>query len=130
MRVQDVMSTTYDYPETLSTTVSSIRDSLPVSNAPPPVESLLVSQEKTTTEMASHLESLASHYDQMAGALHDSEAGIAYSEEEMQGRYNVALSPFRGHTNANFAAMHRDTDELPAIMAELEEDVRSVQEAQ
>ena len=36
--------------------------------------------------MARHLESLASHYDQMADALHDSEAGISHSEEEMQGR--------------------------------------------
>ena len=35
--------------------------------------------------MAGHLESLASHYDQMAVALHDSEGGISYSEEEMQG---------------------------------------------
>lgn len=38
--------------------------------------------------MANHLESLASHYDQMADALHDSEAGIFHSEEEMQGSYN------------------------------------------
>ncbi|KAF8557452.1 hypothetical protein OG21DRAFT_1407161 [Imleria badia] len=109
-RLDDVMSATYDYPETLSTTVSSIRDSLPVSNAPTPIESLLASQESTTTGMASHLESLTSHYDQMADALHDSEAGISHSEEEMQ-------------------AMHRDTDELPAIMTELEEDVHATEEA-
>ena len=125
------MSTTYDYPETLSTTVSSIRDSLPVSNAPPPIESLLVSQERTTTVMARHLESLASHYDQMANALHDSEAGIFHSEEEMQGRCTMDPSVIiRGHTNTNFVAMHRDTDELPAIMAELEEHVHSIQEDQ
>lgn len=80
------MSTTYDYPETLSTTVSSIRDSLRLSNVQPPIESLLASQEKTTTGMAGHLESLALHYDQMANALHDSEAGISHSEDEMQGR--------------------------------------------
>lgn len=86
MRIQDTMSTTYDYPETLSTTVSSIRDSLRLSNVQPPIESLLASQEKTTTGMAGHLESLALHYDQMANALHDSEAGISHSEDEMQGR--------------------------------------------
>ncbi|KAN0093237.1 Autophagy-related protein 17 [Tylopilus felleus] len=109
-RLDDVISATYDYPETLSKTVSSIRDSLPVSNAPSPIESLLAPQERTTSSMARHLESLASHYDQMANALHDSEAGISHSEEEMQ-------------------AMHRDTDELPVIMAELEEDVHCIQEA-
>lgn len=87
------MSTTYDYPENLSTTVSSIRDSLPVSNALPPIEFLLSSQEKTTMGMAKHLESLASHYDQMANALHDSESGISHSEEEMHGRHNGFASP-------------------------------------
>ena len=89
------MSSTYDYPETLSNTVSSIRDSLRVSDAPSPIESLLVSQEKTTAGMAKHLESLASHYDQMADALHDSEAGISYSEEDMRGKCtNEFVSPF------------------------------------
>ena len=38
--------------------------------------------------MASHLESLASHYDQMAGALRESEAGEVFSEEDLQGRFN------------------------------------------
>lgn len=125
------MSTTYDYPETLSTAVSSIRDSLHVSNEPPPIESLLVSQGKTTTDMARHLESLASHYDQMADALHHSEAGISHSEEEMQGRRSTnSLCHCSSYTKTNIAAMHRDTDELPAIMAELEEDLHPIQEAQ
>jgi hypothetical protein len=35
--------------------------------------------------MAGHLESLASHYDQMAGALRESEAGEVFSEEDLQG---------------------------------------------
>ncbi|KIK95290.1 hypothetical protein PAXRUDRAFT_827175 [Paxillus rubicundulus Ve08.2h10] len=109
-RLDDVMSTTYDYPETLSTAVSCIRDALPTSSAPSPVELLLVAQEKTTTDMAKHLESLASHYEQMASALHDSEAGVSPTEEEMQ-------------------AMNRDTNELPSIMVELEHDVNYIQEA-
>ena len=40
------------------------------------------------------------------------------------------MALYRGHAKADYAAMHRDTDELPAIMAELEEDVHSIQEAQ
>lgn len=67
----------------------------------------------------------------MANALHDSEAGISHSEEEMQGRRSTdSCVIVRGHTKANFAAMHRDTDELPAIMIELEQDVHSIQQAQ
>ena len=80
--------------------------------------------------MAKHLESLASHYDQMADALHDSEAGICYSEEDMRGRCTNECVTVRGLMDTNLAAMHRDTDELPVIMAELEEDVHSIQEAQ
>jgi autophagy-related protein 17 len=37
-------------------------------------------------DMARHLESLAAHYDQMATALKDSEAGEMYSEEDLQGK--------------------------------------------
>ena len=37
--------------------------------------------------MAQHLESLTSHYDQMAGALKDHEAGEEFGEEDLQGMY-------------------------------------------
>lgn len=42
-------------------------------------------------DMARHLESLATHYDQMAAALKDSEAGETYSEEDLQGSIVVPL---------------------------------------
>jgi len=35
--------------------------------------------------MARHLESLAAHFDQMAAALKDNEAGETFSEEDLQG---------------------------------------------
>jgi autophagy-related protein 17 len=35
--------------------------------------------------MARHLDSLTAHYDQMAIALKDSEAGEIFSEEDLQG---------------------------------------------
>lgn len=36
--------------------------------------------------MAHRLESLAGHYDQMAAALHDKEAGIEFSEDDLHGK--------------------------------------------
>ena len=52
--------------------------------------------------MAKHLESLAAHYEQMAAALRDKEAGMAFSEEDLQGtssenfkEYQPNLSIFR-----------------------------------
>ncbi|KAG6334225.1 hypothetical protein ID866_4869 [Astraeus odoratus] len=109
-RLDDIMSSTYHYPETLSNAVTSIRDSLPTTRVFSSIEPLLSAQENTTAEMAKHLESLAAHYEQMAGALHDSEDGEIFSDEDMK-------------------EMNRDTDELPAIMAELEDGVKTVQEA-
>jgi hypothetical protein len=35
--------------------------------------------------MAAHLESLASHYDQMATALRESEAGEEFNDEDIHG---------------------------------------------
>jgi autophagy-related protein 17 len=88
------MSKTDQYPETLTTTVTSIRDSLPQLSDHPvaAVEEILAAQDVMSTSMAAHLESLASHYDQMASALRDSEAGEAFSDEDLQGEGSPGLS--------------------------------------
>src|ERR1700722_3194860 len=81
---QDLLATTDEYPETLSTTISSIRNSL-ATRTSSSVADIITSQEKLSASMESHLESLAAHYDQMAGALRESEAGEIFSEEDLQG---------------------------------------------
>jgi autophagy-related protein 17 len=82
---QDILAATDEFPETLSKTISAIQTSLPTSLPIPPIMDILNSQATLSTSMARHLESLAAHYDQMAGALRDSEAGEAFSEEDLQG---------------------------------------------
>ncbi|KAI6116860.1 autophagy protein Apg17-domain-containing protein [Pisolithus croceorrhizus] len=109
-RLDDIMTTTYHYPETLSNAETSIRESLPISGAYPPINPILSIQEHTTIDMARHLESLTAHYEQMASALHDSETGEVFSEEDLRD-------------------MNRDTEELPVIMSELEESVKAVETA-
>ncbi|KAJ7284894.1 autophagy protein Apg17-domain-containing protein [Mycena rebaudengoi] len=105
--LDDILSKTDDYPETLSTTAATIRELLPDIPALPAMEKLLATQDDTKTVMARHLESLAAHYDQMAGALHESEAGETFSDEDLQ-------------------TMNRDTAELPSIMNELQECLSSI----
>lgn len=51
------------------------------------VSALLAQQERTSATMASHLESLAAHYDQMATALKEKEAGEDIGEEDMEGMW-------------------------------------------
>ena len=80
------------YPETLSTAISAIQNALPIALPPPPVIEAMNAQADISTSMARHLESLAAHYDQMAGALRDSEAGEVFTEEDLQG-YLLPLSP-------------------------------------
>ncbi|KAK7454623.1 Autophagy-related protein 17 [Stygiomarasmius scandens] len=105
--IEDIMSKTHDYPETLTSAIINIRDSLLDIPALPSIEELLNSQDASMVSMARHLESLASHYDQMASALRDSESGEAFSEEDVQ-------------------QMNRDTDELPSILGELEESLGQI----
>lgn len=83
---KDVLNATDAYPENLTDTISTIQKSLPATSALPPINSILESQAQMSTHMASHLESLASHYDQMAETLKESEAGEAFSEEDIQGQ--------------------------------------------
>ncbi|GLB40493.1 putative autophagy protein Apg17 [Lyophyllum shimeji] len=107
-----IMSKTDEYPETLANTIASIRESLPELSPDPPtklIEETLGAQDVTITSMAAHLESLTSHYGQMANALQDSEAGEEFSEEDLHD-------------------MNRDTNELPSIMAELEESADAIEE--
>jgi autophagy-related protein 17 len=82
------MAATDSYPENLTNTISTIKNSLPIITALPSIDSIIQSQAEVSTHMASHLESLASHYDQMAGALRESEAGEVFSEEDLQGRFD------------------------------------------
>lgn len=90
-----------------------------------PIENILESQAEVSTHMAVHLESLASHYGQMA-ALRDSEAGELFSEEDLQGRSQV-YSDMDLITNLLVKDMNRDTNELPSIMGELEESIFSIE---
>ncbi|KAL0580950.1 Autophagy-related protein 17 [Marasmius crinis-equi] len=107
--IGDTMSNTDEYPESLNHSIANIRNSLPEIQPTPSIEQLFHHQNSVTVPMARHLESLASHYDQMATALHDSEAGEVFSDEDVQ-------------------QMNRDTDELPSIMTELEESLTAVNE--
>ncbi|KAF7330456.1 Kinase activator [Mycena venus] len=105
--LDDILSRTDEYPETLYNTTTTIRASLSDLPPLPAMDKLLTIQDEKIHVMARHLESLAAHYDQMAGALNESEAGEAFSEEDLQ-------------------AMNRDTEELPSILNELEECLASI----
>lgn len=56
------------------------------------VSALLAQQEQTSAGMASHLESLAAHYDQMATALKEKEAGEDIGEEDMEGTWTFVTN--------------------------------------
>ncbi|KAI3998337.1 hypothetical protein K525DRAFT_282498 [Schizophyllum commune Loenen D] len=107
--LDDTLSKTLDYPETLMRSVDNIKHELPDLGALPAMEEVLTTQDSTIHSMAGHLEDLARHYDQMANALHITEEGHAHTEEEIE-------------------QMHVDTDELPSIMAELEDCLHTVEE--
>ena len=50
------------------------------------MKDILHTQESVGASMASHLESLASHYDQMKAALRDKDSGVEFSAEDMTGK--------------------------------------------
>ncbi|KAL5526388.1 ATG17 [Sanghuangporus sanghuang] len=105
--LEDILSRTEGFSLSLSESVESLRTALPTSGNIPSIQDILTSQEIATSNMANQLEGLASHYEQMRAALEDKEAGIELNEEDLE-------------------VMNRDTDELPSIIAELEQDVANV----
>lgn len=66
--------------------------SLPQPSPLPQIDKILSSQMDVSIEMARRLESLASHYDQMAAALKDSEAGESFDEQDLQGNVMTILT--------------------------------------
>ncbi|KAI0087279.1 autophagy protein Apg17-domain-containing protein [Irpex rosettiformis] len=108
--LDDIMARTSDYPETLTGTISAIQNSLPLAISVPNMTEVFNSQETVSADMATHLSSLLQHYDQMVQALHDSEAGETFGQAEIQD-------------------MNRDTNELPAIIADLDRNINSISES-
>lgn len=92
-------------------------------------EELLAGQDTRITTMASHLESLASHYEQISNALQESEAGEVFNDEDIYSQYLQSYARSLLKPNGRLA-MNRDTNELPSIMAELDESADAIEECQ
>ncbi|KAH8831354.1 autophagy-related protein 17 [Flagelloscypha sp. PMI_526] len=109
--LSDIFDTTEDYDLTLARTIDMVRSSIePVGRASDlvrTIESTIMKQDDVKNGMAERLESLARHYEGMAEASRDAEAGEEFGEEDLN-------------------EMLRDTEELPAIIAELEDSVSSI----
>lgn len=88
------MNKTADYPGTLSKTIDSIQASLPIPEAGSPsalksVQDIVSSQENLVRSMASGLENLVMHYDNMANTLKGSESGVDFTDEELVGEFKT-----------------------------------------
>ncbi|KAJ3551505.1 hypothetical protein NM688_g4666 [Phlebia brevispora] len=105
--LDDILARTSDYPESLSRSITAIRDGLPTEISIPPMDNIFADQEAVSVEMANHLSSLTSHYDQMVQALQECEMGEVFTEGDLQ-------------------AMNRDTEELPAIIADLDKNMAAI----
>ncbi|KAF8517689.1 autophagy-related protein 17 [Hysterangium stoloniferum] len=88
---------------------------------------LLRQQEDISTTMANHLESLAAHYDQMATALKEKEGGEELGEEDMEGMSMHYWAILIMILKLLLIVFVRDTAELPAIIADLEESITSIE---
>lgn len=90
------MSTTAEYPQLIRNNAQAIRESIPSVEPVPSIQMIFNDQERVSTDMASHLESLAAHYDQMAAALRDKESGADFTEEDLQGNCHSCLGSTAG----------------------------------
>jgi autophagy-related protein 17 len=85
--LEDLLLSTSDFPGTIEAAIFSIREGVPVgpSKAQPLVQEVIEQQESASAAMATHLESLAVHFDQVEAVLRDSEAGEIIGEEDTEG---------------------------------------------
>ena len=83
---------TASYTATLHETLRAIRDALPPDKPVVDVHEILSTQVHWTTEMAHQLVGLAEHFEKMEVALKDSEAGVRFGEDDIQGMRSRAFS--------------------------------------
>lgn len=83
--LQDILAKTEGFTIALKESLTSITSQIPGPSSKVQVKDLFEKQEGVASNMANHLESLASHYDQMAAVLKDKEEGIEHSEEDLEG---------------------------------------------
>lgn len=91
---QDVLNKTADYSSSLRNTITSLRESLPTPPQIPiltQVQDILIAEDTVIASMAEKLESLAGHYDGMAAALKDSEAGEVFGDEDLESKLSIEL---------------------------------------
>ncbi|KAI0322587.1 autophagy protein Apg17-domain-containing protein [Amylostereum chailletii] len=100
--LDEILAVTASYAHNLTDTLDGIKHDLPSLTLPVNIEQVLTSQERVSEFMASQLESLATHYEQMEQALAESEAGGVFEEDDL-------------------LEMNRDIEELPVIIGELED---------
>ncbi|THH31718.1 hypothetical protein EUX98_g2488 [Antrodiella citrinella] len=106
--LDNILARTSRYPEDLTKTISDIRSNVATDFVMPPIVEIVTSQEDASANMATLLTSLAQHYDQIVDALHESEAGTVFEVSEIED-------------------MNRDTDELPRVISDLEQNNASIQ---
>ena len=85
--MKDIIAKVEGFPLSLNETIGSLRNALAPGDDMTFIREILVSHEIMNTSMAKHIQGLTSHYDEMAGALKDSEAGIEIGGEDMTGSF-------------------------------------------
>ena len=55
------------------------------------IQDAVIAQETNVTAMAGVLENLASHYDNMAGALRETEKGEVFGDEDLQSKRSCTI---------------------------------------
>ena len=86
-RLQGILAKVEGSPLALNETIATLREMVPQSESLLSVPDMLKAQESTSSTMANHLHGLTSHYDEMATALRDSEAGIEIGDEDFLGKF-------------------------------------------
>ena len=86
---------------------------------------MLVRQDEASVGMAAWLESLVAHYEHLAMALREKEAGTELEDADMEGASCAGACEWhrRADVCMRAAVFVWDTAELPAVVAELEEAV-------
>lgn len=98
--------------------------SLPGEIVIPPMDEIFASQEAISESMADHFSSLARHYHEMRDVEAQRETGEIFHEVDIQS-LSMSVAEYIASLT-KYSVMNRDTEELPAIIADLEQSMSTL----
>ncbi|KAG8691409.1 autophagy protein 17 [Ceratobasidium sp. 423] len=130
LQLDDSLARSYDFPQTLAEQISAVRGSLPQLSTEPilhVVHRYMTEQDRLVRAMAEDLEGIARHFGQVKDAMQVEDDGGVINMDDIRSEV-FARVLLELKLTGDWPALDQDTKELSAVIRDLDQSGRSVED--